>query len=101
MFFGMSAELSNALGYATGFVVSYFAHKNWTFQKNTKRFKEFPKYAVSIFVAYGLNFLTLIFCTRQLDINPYASQLISGVVYVCASFVMLKMFAFSSRKEPT
>lgn len=94
MFIGLSAEISNGLGYAIGLVVSYIAHKTWTFESKASLKREFSKFVASIVIAYGLNLLVLVICIRVLDINSYLSQLISGGVYVVTSFFLLKYFAF-------
>lgn len=94
MFAGLSAEISNAMGYAIGSIVSYTAHKIWTFKSDECPKKEFPKYLASILVAYGLNLLTLAVCVRVLDFNPFLSQFLSGGIYVASSFLFLKHFIF-------
>lgn len=94
MFAGLSAEVSNALGYTIGVFVSYLSHKFWTFKSDQGHKKEFAKFVAVVLTAYGLNLLILVICVRLLNINPYLSQLISGSVYVIASFFFLKYFAF-------
>lgn len=99
MLIGLSAEVSNVLGYAIGLVVSYIAHKIWTFKSEASHKKEFPKFLTSVVTAYGLNLLMLVICVRVLSINPYLSQLISGGVYVVTSFFFLKYFTFKPRLQ--
>lgn len=96
MIVGLSAEASNAAGYAIGLAVSYMAHKIWTFKSQMSHKKEIPKFLASVGTAYGLNLLTLVICVRVLNINPYLSQLISGGVYVATSFFFLKYFTFTT-----
>ena len=93
---GLSAEVSNALGYAIGSIVSYIAHKVWTFKSEASLKKEFPKFLTAVTIGYGLNLLVLVICVRVLSVNPYLSQLISGGVYVVTSFFFLKYFTFNS-----
>ncbi len=99
MLAGMSAELSNVLGYVFGLIVSYLSHKFLTFKSKGGAKAEFPKFLVTVFFSYGLNFLTLLFCIKVININQYLSQIISGGVYVVTSFFFLKYFAFRSAYE--
>lgn len=93
---GLSLELSNALGYAIGLLVSYITHKVWSFKSEASLKKEFPKFITAVTVGYGINILVLLICARLLSINPYISQLISGGFYVVTSFFLLKYFTFKS-----
>ncbi len=49
--------------------------------------------------SYALNFLTLVFCVRIININPYLSQIISGGVYTISGFIFAKYFAFRKEKK--
>ncbi|MGC8503143.1 GtrA family protein, partial [Desulfurella sp.] len=97
MYIGTSPEISNLIGYSIGICVSYVLNKIYTFQSKAHPKKEFPKFVASLLIAYGLNFLTLVFCIRVIHINAYVSQIISGAVYTLSGFLLAKYFAF--RKE--
>ncbi len=97
MYIGISPEISNLIGYSIGICVSYVLNKIYTFQSKAHPRNEFPKFVASLLIAYGLNFLTLVFCVRVIHINAYVSQIISGVVYTLSGFLLAKYFAF--RKE--
>lgn len=94
MFAGFSAEISNAFGYAIGFVVSYFGHKLWTFKSAASHKRDLPKYVFTVAIAYLLNLGALTICVRELSINAYISQFIAGAVYIVVSFALLRNFAF-------
>lgn len=94
MAIGVSAGLSNVLGYVFGFAFSYMAHKLWTFKSEQSHGAGIPKYLISVCIAYGLNFAVLMLCVNELAINAYLSQIIAGFVYVVVSFSLLKYFAF-------
>lgn len=98
MYFGSSPEISNLAGYAVGICISYVLNKLYTFKSKVHPKKEFPKFAASLLLAYGLNFLTLIFCVRVIHINAYVSQIISGAVYTLSGFAFARYFAFSVGK---
>lgn len=94
MFCGFSPEVSNLVGYIVGIFVSYVLNKYFTFKKNKKSKKEFFKFALSMLIAYLLNFLTLLICYRILNIDKYLSQIIAGVIYTLSGFIFSKFYAF-------
>ena len=94
MFCGFSPEVSNLAGYVVGIFVSYVLNKYFTFKKNKKSKKEFFKFALSMLIAYLLNFLTLLICYRILNIDKYLSQIIAGVIYTLSGFIFSKFYAF-------
>ncbi len=98
MHIGTSPEISNLIGYVIGICISYILNKLYTFKTKSHPKKEFPKFAASLFLAYCLNFLTLILCVRLLYINAYISQIISGIVYTLSGFLFAKYFAFRESK---
>lgn len=98
MYIGVSPEISNIIGYAIGICVSYVLNKIYTFKSKTHPKREFPKFVISLLLAYVLNFFTLLICIRMIHINAYMSQIISGIVYTLSSFVFAKYFAFNGDK---
>ena len=55
MFFRVSPEISNLIGYTVGIIFSYVMNKIFTFKGK----KEFIKFTLAMLTAYILNFITL------------------------------------------
>jgi putative flippase GtrA len=93
----MSPEASNAAGYAVGLVLSYVLNRNFTFRSTQAKRREAIKF-ISVFAfAYALNYLALLMFVYEFSVNKGASQVLAGVVYVGASFLMNKYFVFSTQ----
>ncbi len=92
MFAGLSATLSNVIGYAIGAVLSYHLNKKYTFKATTSSKIQALKFFTVLFVAYILNFITLQWLLGFL--NPYVAQLMSAVVYTLSSFILAKFIVF-------
>ncbi len=92
MFAGLSATLSNVIGYAIGAVLSYYLNKKYTFKSTTNSKTQAVKFFTVLLIAYLLNFITLQWLLGFL--NPYLAQLISAVVYTLSSFMLAKFIVF-------
>lgn len=95
--FGVNPELSNAIGYLFGLVVSYTMNRRFTFESKEKRLKEFSKFLGVFAIAYSLNFITLVALIRWLHVEKGVSQILASVVYVGVSFVLSKYYTFAAR----
>lgn len=93
MFLGVSPEISNISGYAVGIIFSYFMNKIFTFKSNAKSKIEFIKFAISMLIAYVLNFITLKICLN-FGINPYICQILSNIIYTISGFLLSKFWVF-------
>ncbi len=94
---GLSAELSNVIGYGLGLVISYAMHRNFTFNSTQRRDTEAVRFVAVFAVAYLLNLGTLMLLIHRFDAHEGAAQIVAGVVYVGASFVMQKFYVFRQR----
>ena len=92
MFFGLSATVSNAIGYFFGAILSYILNKKYTFKSKDKNHSEAIKFFMVLAISYLLNFITLQWFL--LSINAYYAQLISAIVYTLSSFILAKFFVF-------
>ncbi len=92
MFLGVSAVLSNALGYAIGSIVSYYLNKKYTFESNENSKTQAIKFFAVLAVSYLINFAVLKWLLEFM--NPYLAQLISAVVYTLSSFLLAKFLVF-------
>ena len=93
MFYGFSAETSNAAGYALGFIFSFFTHRGLTFKSSIKVKDGILKFLISCGSAYLLNYIALILLL-QWGINPYAAQVLAGGVYIVSSFIFMRIYTF-------
>lgn len=94
MFAGLSATLSNAIGYFFGAILSYTLNKKYTFKSKEPSKTEALKFFMVLAISYGLNFVTLQILLNH--INPYYAQFISAVVYTLSSFLLAKFFVFKT-----
>jgi putative flippase GtrA len=94
MFFGVSAEHSNMIGYAFGAVLSFYLNSKYTFKSKMTKSLAFKFFAV-LGVSYIINFLVLKWLL-SIEIEPYLAQLFSAIVYTLSSFVLMKVSVFRS-----
>lgn len=98
MFFGISPELSNIIGYAVGICFSYIMNKIFTFKTKQKSFLEFIKFIISMLIAWCLNFITLKICLKN-GINPYIAQIIAGGIYTISGYLLSKIWVFKTKSN--
>lgn len=96
MYMGLSATVSNILGYAIGTVISYILNSKYTFVSSTNNQAILVKFVMALTLAYILNFMTLQWLLAL--INPYLAQLGAAVVYSISSFMLVKYFVFKEGK---
>lgn len=92
----MSPESSNVAGYAVGLVASYVLHRKYTFNSRQNRHSEIVRFLAGFGVAYASNFAVLVILIHKMGIHVGVSQILAGVAYVVASFVMNKYFVFKT-----
>ena len=90
----MTPETSNLTGYSVGLVASYILNRKYTFKSNQKRRNEIVRFLAVFFVAYALNFVTLVIFIHRLAILEWISQVLAGFVYIFASYIMNKRYVF-------
>ena len=92
MFIGVSPIVSNAIGYATGAVLSYYLNSRYTFNTAKPQRKQALKFFAVLGVAYLVNLFTLQILLNFL--NPYMAQFVSAIVYTLVAFILAKFFVF-------
>jgi putative flippase GtrA len=90
----MSPESSNVTGYAVGLVASYVLNRKYTFNSKQKRCSEIARFLVGFIIAYAANFVMLVILIHRLEIHEGVSQVLAGLIYVVASFIMNKYYVF-------
>ncbi len=93
MFLGLSATLSNAIGYFFGAILSYYLNSKYTFKSKENKKSEALKFFMVLGVSYLLNFMSLQLLLTLT--NPYLAQLFSAVIYTLSSFILAKLFVFN------
>ena len=93
MFLGGSAFVSNIIGYAIGFFISFVLSKKFVFRSQGKLNRETVRYALVFFVSFLLNLLILHACLN-FEIYPYIAQIIAAFFYTGSMFLMSRFFVF-------
>ncbi len=97
MYIGLNAFMSNFTGYLIGITVSYYLNKKFNFKSNKPHKEVFPKFFLSLFVAYLSNLGVLAVSIKLLMIDKYISQIIAGIIYVIIGFLGSKYFTFYNK----
>jgi putative flippase GtrA len=93
---GLAPELSNAVGYLVGLLVSYFLNRHFTFRSAQRRSTEFVRFVVVFMTAYTANLTVLVVLVRGLGIHAALGQVIAGVVYIATAYMLNKHYVFQS-----
>ena len=96
MYVGLSATVSNMVGYTIGASISYMLNSKYTFSSSVKSQKTMVKFFMILGLAYVLNFVTLQWLLTC--VNPYTAQLVSAIVYTVSAFILAKKFAFKEAR---
>lgn len=95
----LSAEVSNVLGYTIGLIASYVLNRKYTFNSMQRRSRELPRFLTVFAIAYGLNFFLLLVLIYSLGFHEGISQIMAGLAYVLASFLLNRNFVFNVQKS--
>jgi putative flippase GtrA len=94
---GISYTVSNAAGYAAGFLNSFIMNKLWTFKANqVSTVKQFIKFTAVFAVCYLIQFGLVVLMVEQLGIEKNISQLVGMVFYTMIGFLLNKLFTFKA-----
>lgn len=93
---GFSPELSNLAGYGVGLTTSYLLNRSFTFASRQRVGHEAVRFFAVFLAAYAVNFATLLVLVRLAGVHPGVSQILAGIVYVGAFYLMSKHFVFAS-----
>jgi putative flippase GtrA len=94
---GLGATLSNVLGYAIGFVLSFLQTRYWVFRSASSAADDAARFVPAFLVAFAVNFLVLQ-ALLWLGVNPYLAQLAAGCAFIGVGFVLNYAFVFRKRK---
>ena len=93
---GLTPELSNAVGYLVGLVVSYFLNRHFTFRSARRLSTEFVSFVIVFLAAYTANFIVLVVLVRGLGVHAAFSQVVAGIVYIGSAYLLNKRYVFRS-----
>jgi putative flippase GtrA len=86
--------LANACGFATGFLVSFFMHREFTFQSNVGLQKGIARFGISIALGYLANLGVLLAVEKVLPDSPVLAQVCALVAYLAVTYALAKGFVF-------
>ena len=104
--FGIDYRWANALGYAIGFGLSFLLNRTWTFRYRGRWSGSLARWLIVSALAYGLNFLTVVFLHQNFGLGSYVVQVAGVFVYTVVAFLGARFFAFRDQgpqltMEPT
>jgi len=94
---GLGPEISNVLGYAVGLLTSYVLNRTFTFGSRARVGREAFRFVTVFLAAYALNFAVLLILVRVAGMHAGASQLLAGVFYLGAFYLLSRHFVFAAR----
>jgi len=98
MAIGLGPRLSNALGYAVGFVISFLQTRYWVFRSASRVVDDATRFVPAFLAAFGVNFVVLQ-ALLWLGVNPYIAQLSAGCAFIGVGFFLNYVFVFRRRKK--
>lgn len=93
-FFGIHYVLSNAIGYALGFINSFLMNKFWTFKSKGGLIKQFFVFLKVFLVCYLFQLAFLYYFSEELLLEKNISQILSMIIYTIANFLFNKFLTF-------
>lgn len=86
--------LSNFLGYAIGFVISFSINRRWTFRSGERvNAGLIGRFALAVAISYGCNLAVVYGCT-QARLDPHLAQLTGLPAYTACFYLLSKFFVF-------
>lgn len=92
----LTPELSNAVGYLVGLLVSYFLNRHFTFRSVRRRSTEFVRFVLVFLTAYLSNLAALVVLVRGLGVHAVLGQIAAGVIYIGTAYLLNKRYVFRS-----
>ena len=98
MFAGAGHVAANLIGYAGGFVLSFFANRAWSFRSDAPVSRSLPRFLLVTLVAYLANLTTVVAAVDIAGINPYIAQVSGLGPYVAIAYLGSRYFAFAAHE---
>lgn len=91
----LAPELSNAIGYGIGLLVSFFLSKTFTFRSSGKPSHELMSFLAVFALAYAANLGALYWMVRVANLHAGLSQALAGAVYIAISYWLNSRYVFT------
>ncbi|WOI31631.1 GtrA family protein [Tritonibacter scottomollicae] len=103
MYLGLGYVKANILGYAVGLIVSFTLNSRWTFSQRAKEGGSTSatyalRFLIAFLIAWGANYMVLIFGVRSFNLSQYIAQLGAMATYTVVFFLLCRAFVFSAKK---
>ncbi len=86
--------ISNVIGYGVGMIISYALNRNFTFERQVKCKGAAARFVLVSLLAYSANLVMLLVLIKEAKIHEGISQILAGIVYIVASFMLNKFYVF-------
>lgn len=94
------ANLAFVFGYITSLTISYLLNSFITFKENLT-FKKYIKFCISYIPNFIIQNLIVFIVYNTLHLHKLIAYLLAAIIGIPVTFVLMKIFAFSSKKEST
>ena len=96
IYVGISAYVSNFIGYVFGLIITFLGNKKLTFKVEGDGYRQVRRFLTSFVVSYLTNYSALYLFVEVLQYNPYLSQILAGPFYVITMFVLMRAYVFKN-----
>lgn len=90
---------SNIVAYIIAQTHNFIWCKYWVFPSDGSFAREIPLFLIAFGVAYGMQFLVLLFLVEICDMNAYWAQFIGLVLYGAVNYFMNRYLTFIGRRR--
>lgn len=96
---GTREQVALALSFLLSTINSYWTQKIFVFATRGNIKKEYVKCLLTWEISYVLNVILLAVFVGEMELNPYAAQMLAVIILTINSWLMLKHFAFKKGKN--
>jgi putative flippase GtrA len=96
---GIGDVVANAVGYGSGFLLSFCLNRQWTFRHTDPIFRAFARFLGITALAYLANLALVMLAIHEFGINSFISQALGVPVYTAVSYLGSRWYVFSSKNK--
>jgi putative flippase GtrA len=89
---------ANLIGYAIGFVASFFLNRQYTFRFRGSTAMTFVKFGSVVVAAYLINLAIVLTAARGFQLNGYLAQALGVLPYAGVTYLGCKYFVFTAQQ---
>ena len=93
MALGLSAYISNLIGYVAGLISSFYISRFFIFSGSSRCGGQVGRFITTFCAAYVANFMIL-YAGLQLGVDKVAAQICAGIVYLFVTFMLSRLWVF-------